>query len=211
MSFQFGEIYEVRVIGTTHGQNTFNVRHYVVLSASGTDDLTYQGAAGGIVLPLAPLYKDVCTSQWSLQGAGIRRVRPTPTAEVLTAVSPGPGDLVSDPLPDQCAALISLRSQTAPSRTRGRLYLPSQPVDYWDPATQEFSLGHQNAIDQLGLELLKDVTVTAPDLSDVVFSPVLWRRGTDLAFPLTAHITRSRVATVRRRAAIAGTDQLVFA
>jgi len=121
---QLNEIWMARIVCTLGAQTSVNVRHYSVGNVVGngcfdTDFVTNLDAA------LAADYKAVMTNEATYRGVSVQRIVPGPkTVPVFTLANTGTGSMVSDPLPKQCAGVISWKTSFSGHKYRGRTYIP---------------------------------------------------------------------------------------
>lgn len=195
-----GDIYQAKVFYNIGSEITMNVVHYKETVAS-TDDIP----AETIALALEQLWGIVYTrplfsAEASVILFQVRRVKPTtgiPTTLVLGSVAhPAiPGEGISNPVPSQAAALVSLYTAVMTANARGRIYIPG------------VSSGVQNdgqlieaAIDDLeevadGLE--EELVAIAPGTGAWALS--VYSRVLGTAQPVVQTIGHSNMATQRGR------------
>lgn len=192
-----GNKWQITFVCGVPTQAAFNVRHYNVTSAPGSEPSPLT-VASHFATQFAALYKALMNSQASFIGAMAQRIRPLPVMVGAGANNgTGPGLVAGDLQPKQVAGLISIKTAFAGRRFRGRLYVPfSGEVDN---AISSVPTGdYFNRLDLLAAQLGLTQTVTAGAASEVL-SPVLFSRKFELFTPTTLFVARGLWATQRRR------------
>lgn len=121
------EIFEARIVGVNQGQEFNIVTHWQQKVENAGDALSLANyVQANFVGSL-----NNATSEDSLwQGVLVRQLTPEVQDPYLSEDFPDqPGGIASPSLPSFVAAIIQLRTGFASRRKRGRIYLPSIPVD----------------------------------------------------------------------------------
>jgi len=121
--------YRVDFQGTLHGAEIFQHGHHVSSADTAAGVASDAAAQWLAILALSAFSGQFHTGiQWSQ--VNVSELGSTPSAPVVTSsqVAISDGGTSTDPsLPNQVSVVVSLRSATAGSRARGRMYLP--PTD----------------------------------------------------------------------------------
>jgi len=204
MIAQNGDIFEMRLITRQSDQTLINIRHYKVANGP-SDDVSVITLFNPVMDGLATVIKEVMESEAELQGYGVKRVIGGDTAEVLSEHGHTFGDLETEPMPMQIAKVFSLRADTAPPGTRGRLYLGGLASSLYDFLAHQFRPESDILFDAVAAALIDTVPSNGCDLVPVVF-----RREIGTGYNLTTAIHRRFAGTQRRRSRISGADDHVF-
>lgn len=121
---EIGDLLEVKIFCRRVTQAGINIRHYNVIAKGGAGVSSTDIAA--FLDPIfAPLYKAVLTAEGRYEGVTCQRIRPVPPlVEGISASASGFGTVTGDTLPKQTAGVISLVTEFAGRRYRGRVYVP---------------------------------------------------------------------------------------
>ena len=204
------DIFSLRLVYRTKEQNFLNVRQYRATSLAGLVDADIVQLFDPVADAISGASRLLQSNDVRYEGFGVRRIHATPSQESLEA--PGTAEFglnATNSLPLQVAALISLRAEEAPPKTRGRMYVGGIADEMFDHDTQEMTtagIGHMNT---LGAALVQTYVVTLGG-TDILLEPVLRNKDFNLWFPITNFLARRYVATQRRRSRINGADDPIF-
>lgn len=192
-----GDTLEVRFFSSWGDQAGVNVRHFRIVTVTGTE-LTHFQIASQLSTRFHNLFKALMHTSAEFRGVGVKRISPgAPTAEATNALDRGPGTRTGDPLPPQISGLLSLRTALAGPRNRGRMYLP------FPGETDSTSAGRPSATYVAALSAVADNLVPAFNLivglQIVELQSVIRRRTPFVITDVTNILTRDRWATQRRR------------
>jgi len=107
------------------GEYCANVLHYREAVGS-TDDVPAKSLAEAIVATIIPDWAALISEQVIFACCYVRRIRPTPGI-TYTALLTTPGEVVSEAIPSSSALVVSLASEVATKRGRGRIYFAGLP------------------------------------------------------------------------------------
>lgn len=203
------DTYEMRLIHRhVRSQNAVTVRHWRVSITQGIPP-TMQEIANSIEAVVQPLLTACVAADWSYVGWKIRQVYPTPTQLIPQAHAAIAGGLVGESLPTQVAGVISMRSQSAPPRSRGRIFVPCPTEVESGSGAPIASL--QTKYAALADRLLQPVTVNGAQGGACTLSCGIWKRTAGVFFyPFTSRVVRANFGTQRRRSSINRSDALEF-
>jgi len=179
-------------------QAGLNVGGFRVKSIVGTP--TLENVVNQFDLTIAPSLTAFMSSQASFKGTIGRRVTNPPSAQVLSQSIPAPGTGSAVVAPGQVAGIITLTTGLAGRANRGRKYIP-----FVDHAL----LADAYTLTPAGVSKLEAIAavwvgeLTFPEgANSVTLSPcVLHRNGFTLSPTIVGHVSRTRLATQRRRGA----------
>lgn len=122
-------LYRLDFQGTLHGAEIFQHGHHVS-SADTAAGVASDAAAQWLAILAVSAFSSCFPTGIQWTQVNVSELGATPASPVVTsaqtAISDG-GTATTGSLPNQCAVVVSLRSATAGSRARGRMYLP--PID----------------------------------------------------------------------------------
>lgn len=192
------------------GQVGVNVRHWRVLSkvdngitdlrfAQQLDDTTHQ------------IYKNMLPTAAKYEGVTAQVIQPVIRPPVLTNLNQGAGLIAGDALPPQTSGLLSLTTDFAGRRFRGRMYVPF-PGEASSGADGKPINAYLIRLISLG-QLFTQVLTFSGEGNDAVTARVVMRGiGPNFyAVPVTAFKARIAWATQRRRSFVTKGDQNPFA
>lgn len=191
------DIWRVRIACYTPDQASVNVLHYKVIGTAGAG-ATDQDLADRVNTLAAPLYKAVLSVSATYRGTSAQRIFPGPlTAAAFSVGSAGIGTVAGEPLPTQCAGIISLHTSLAGRRQRGRIYLPFPGEDSsTNPGvpTGAYVTAAQTLANALFTTIVAGVGGNTSNLD-----PVIFHRSTNTADVITRKEAKTAWATQRRR------------
>lgn len=197
MPMAVGDLMEVKFYCLQAEQVGINVRHYAVTAMAGAG-LTELQLAIGFATLLAPKYKQLIAEGARFEGVGVRKIRPLPVSmEAFSANGSGPGTVTGDTLPRQVTGLLSLRTNEAGPRRRGRVYVPF-PGEFHNAANAIPSAAYTNLLSELGDALKANASITS-GANTADLRPVIWSRVGGTSADLTVVLARQKWATQRRR------------
>jgi len=173
------------------------VRHYRHSAIDGTGT-THQAIADALQFSLSATLLPLLTSQASFLGVTAQKIEPLPASIPFASSSPPlPGTGGPNTLPGQVSAIITLRSNNAGRRNRGRSYVPF-------PSEERNTDGKPTAtyvadLTQLGTALIM-ARVIGPTLANETLTPIIYRRNfTPRTIDIQSFVARPVWATQRRR------------
>lgn len=191
-----GDFLEYRVVCSFGVQTSFNVRHMRV-SGVGVPIPNLGDCATAINAIMAPLWKAVMSNQCTYRGVMVRRVRPLPPSPpAWENGSQGVGTVATEPLPNQVAGVISLYTNFAGRRYRGRLYIPF-PAEGDNTVTSIPSAGYLTGLGNIGGAVLG--IITNPNTKIAILTPILYHRLDGTSNDLVGTTTRTVWGTQRKR------------
>lgn len=200
------DVIQIRTFCSAGPQNGINVFSYQVTGVVG-GGVTDQDVANALSTRVAPLFTDYFTPAVFYNGLRAQVIRPGLKPFVTSTNGAGTGLIVSDILPPQTALLLSLRTNVAGPRGRGRIYLP-----FWNEGQSDvngiptagalaFATAWSNGMMAVITVLVGANTVT---LTPVVVS----RTPPETQIAVSSVVIRTRWATQRRRSLINRADVL---
>lgn len=118
-----GNIIQTRVFCQQFGQVSINVQHWRVSAIAGSPALDLVPERWSALM--APRYKPMMSVTAAFSGVGASRLSPgLRSIEYYETDDAGPGTASGDPMPAQVAGMISVRTDNAGRRNRGRNYIP---------------------------------------------------------------------------------------
>jgi len=192
-----GDLLIVRIAMFHTDQAGLNIRHYRVSNSQGAG-VTDQEVVDALDLLYEFDYKASLSSAATYRGVSVQKFLPAPPLQaVFSTVSAGIGGLVGDPLPKQVAGLVTLRTQFAGRKFRGRMYIPFPSESVNEVDTQP-SAAYIASIAAIGTNMIAQQSIgLAPDTADV--TPVLFHRLGGTTDDLTSRVASPLWATQRRR------------
>jgi len=183
-------------------QNQVNVFTYKVKTITGgaSDE---PALFSSLSTALGVAYKANVSSQQTYQGLKYNKIFPIPGSSNQTISGAGAGTLATDPIPPQCAPLISWRAATAPPKIRGRTYLPS--LDEASSTTNgKLNAGAVTGCTAVANTLLAPGTLNCGTATTCTLELELLSGPLpgSIMYPITSFIVRSAFATQRRRSLI---------
>lgn len=191
-----GDLIRIATYCQSGNQVAQNVSIWVVNSVVG-GDYPLQGLAGPISSTIGPLHKGFMSSTAKYLGVRVNRFAPAASDSYSSVAAAGFGSNISDPMPGQVAALLSIRTGLAGRSNRGRKYIAFPPESY-NSAT-----GGLTNTALLQLALIGDFyttrfesTVAGATLS---LDPVILSRKLGVSQFSITYLMRENWATQRRR------------
>jgi len=182
-----------------------NVRHWRISAIAGAS-LTDLQVAEQLSALVGPLYKAFMDATYTYVGIRAQIITPQRWPAVTTNIEQGVGDLASDPLPSQTAAVVKLQTGLIGRSYRGRMYVPG------------FTETHNSVsggITPAGNVLLQALVVvfTTPvtfnvGADSVSLVPVIYSRKLDSSQTVIGSTTHTRWGTMRKRSSINRPDGL---
>jgi len=118
-----GQIIQTRVFCQLYSQVSVNVQHWRVDSIAGTPHI--DDVPGVWENLIHTLYKAMMPVQAGFRGVGASILSPLPRSiEYYSNAEAGPGVASGSPMPSQVCGMISLRTNNAGPKNRGRQYIP---------------------------------------------------------------------------------------
>lgn len=202
------EVWEIRIVSSTSTQvavNTVRLRCNVHSGTGATD----QQLANAFDASINAEYKAVISGQAAYRGISAQRIFPTPrTAAAIAIGSAGVGGVSGDLLPSQVSGIISLKTEFAGPKYRGRIYIPF-------PGEPSNSLAARPESAYVGaLQTLADAIFTpfsigsGGNTSDLV--PVIFHRVSNTTTEVAQAIASTLWATQRRRGDFGRLNSLPF-
>lgn len=196
-TLQQGDVVETKVYNLLDDQLGINVRHWQVRLVEGPSAQLSELATRLEVL-VEPSYKALMAGPASFRGVGARVIDPALSLEVYSNTLTGLAAGGVTPLPKQVAGFISLRTDTAGRRGRGRIYVPFPSTDHVEPDGNP-TVGYLNILQLLANIYTGEVVVAGSGGGSVTLDPVLWGRELNIPTLITRNIVPDRFATQRRR------------
>jgi hypothetical protein len=191
------DVWQTRFVTQFGNQAGFNVRHWLVTQQTGADAQA-QTVADQLDTIFSALYKPMMAVQASWIGVEAQRIIPTPAGvPVLVATRTGPGTVAGDALPPQVAGVISLKTQFAGRKYRGRLYTPF----IGELSNDVNGIPVPGYVVQLGA-LATQLTVSHQITSgadSTVLTPIVFHRKDSTYTIITSNLVRKVWGTQRRR------------
>lgn len=207
INIQEGDLIQITFYNKLGEQAGLNVRHYSAVNGTKVGSPTLTQVAGEVSDIFGVLYKDVMSVEASYRGVGAKVLKPAQTLEVYSINQQGNGSYIGDPLPTQTRGIITLRTNLAGPRNRGRVYVPFPSEDANDsdgrPDTTYFSF-----LDNLATNLDDVVSINDGAGNEIQLTPVVYSRKFDTVQAVTGHTTRTRWGTQRSSGAYGSTNLL---
>lgn len=202
------DVYKVRVYTKIATQNAFNVGYWQTLTETGSGATLAQLVAFFDARFAAP-YKAYMADSAEYMGVGVQKISPAPIqAEGFTTANRGFGGVEEEMLPPAVAYVITMRTQFAGRKFRGRKYLPFWPETRSTSGTPDNTAATQ-AGTLAGLWFAQALSVgTVPNQSSL--AGVLYHRSTDTTNIILNATPRLEWGTQRRRSRINRADQPAF-
>lgn len=115
------------------------------------------------------------------------------TDKAIKTLTQNTGSQGGNPLPPQCAVVVTLHTANATRHGKGRMYLPA-PATAWVTAAGRLDTSHRNALAGWAAAFIGDVNSFVGGQSVDVFS-----RATETAYPVTSISVGDVIDTQRRR------------
>jgi hypothetical protein len=210
------DVWKVSFWCSQGAQVSVNVRYWQIISQMGAPP-TAATVAGYFDTLFVDAYRAVLTAQAQFYGVHAMHWRPEPPqAGAIAALAGRVGLITGISVPMQVSGLISLKTQLATRRGRGRIYIPFLSVTSLTGSGNAL----QSYID--GLTVLKDLFTTDRVMvgggNDVTWRPVLFGRARDaigsrpplpeIFVEVTSGKVGGKLATQRRRGAYGRTNVL---
>lgn len=197
MALGLNDIVQVRVVSQAGTSVAINVRHYRVSAAVGPVPTEAQ-----VATDLSSFwhneYKAVIALAGQFRGVGVRHMRPSPPGlESFDIGLLGAGTVAGDRLPGQICGLITLTTQFAGRRYRGRVYLPFTGEAAND-VTGVPTPAHVVNMQALAAKLIVPKTTLAGGGS-ITLTPIIWHRDIVAFSDIINYRVIARWATQRRR------------
>lgn len=118
-----GNILHVQVL--TLLQSQLGVNTYDFVASDVTNQIEVQDAADDISTYYGLLYKPLLSTHASYRGVRVQlRTETSLFQPVYSILEQGQGDVLGDPLPKQCAGVITRRTAKSGRKFQGRIYVP---------------------------------------------------------------------------------------
>jgi len=199
-----GNVVQLRCACQLGSQISINVRHFRVSAISGTgvaDDIL----AGLLDAAVAPFYKALLPTTATYLGSGVQIIRPLPPQiEQVSLGAAGAGTVAGDPLPPATSGLVSLRTNTATRKGRGRVYVPF-PSESDNGVTAAPSAGYITRMDNLMTVFVGTTAYGTPPNTSTLIG-VVYNRLAGTTIDLTGIRSRSNWAQQRRRSFLRRSD-----
>jgi len=207
--FQVGDHCRLVLWSQQTDQAGLMVHHYRC-SASGGAGVTDQNAVDALSTIFAPLVKAMLSINAAYAGATLQIIRPNLRPTVYSTNSNGIGMVAGDPLPRQAAGLITLRTNEAGRKGRGRKYVPfpseGDNANGVGPAPAYMA----NAA-TLGAAFVAQRVITAMVGDTATLVPVIYHRANPIGSPdVSSYFVRAKWATQRRRGSFGKPNQSPF-
>lgn len=191
------DIWKVSLYSTLGSQLAVQRCFFTITELAGNPD---DGTLGNSAeTALGAKLKDCMVADASFRGIGVQRVWPSPkTRERYFINLQGAGNVVTPPLPKQVSGLITLRTDFAGRRYRGRTYVPFPGEIDSDGVEGRPTANYVARLDILG-NFWSSVLAIANGGDTASGVPVLWHEGLVVGTPITADNGRPYWATQRRR------------
>lgn len=192
-----GDVLQLTVVTEYEPQVGLNVRHFIVTAETGGG-----ATMGEIVNALATAFSAVYTPLMSVnstyRGAMIQKIRPLPIGNPVASGIPAvPGTVIGDALPGQVCGLITLRTEMAGRRFRGRVYVP-WPAESDSDLNGQPTIAYVGRLNALGTAYVGSQVVVGA-LGTTTIQSVIFGRSTGTTTSITNIRSRQRFATQRRR------------
>lgn len=197
-----GDLYQARLYVTMQEQTGIIVRHYRISDITGGP--TDADLADAVDAKVSVTLKDCLVQLASYRGVGVQRINPLPkTVEVFNTMGQGVGTQAGEPLPKQVCAVITLRTQFAGPRYRGRAFVPF-------PAEADNGADAKPTAAMLARLVLfadkLDDALVVPPLGGGAAIPVVYSRKFGTREDILQASVRSRWGTQRRRGDFGATN-----
>jgi hypothetical protein len=195
--------YYCRVAGK---QNCINVMHYRTETVINDPD-TLENVAAALSTRASAAYRSLLEVVNSYDGLKLRIPGPAGTAALIARNGAGAGSALGNGMaPTQLCVVASLRSATAPPRVRGRQYFGGFTKDDMDSSGDPSAALLTRVNSLLDATALNPIPLILPN-NTVNLVPVIYRRVSNLAHPITSRVVRTNFGTQRRRSEINRGDQ----
>lgn len=195
MAFGFGDRITVRLFSQAGDQAAINVLWYRC-SAADNPGPTNGEAALVFETKFAIALRNCMSPAATFRGAGVQN-RYVIDAEQYSSASQGPGLGTGDNLPRQVSGVITLKTNTAQRRARGRKYI-GFPAESDNDANGRPQAAYVTRLQTLA-NLMDDSVVVAGALGSATFVPIVWSRKFAASFDITSCLAREKWGTQRRR------------
>lgn len=202
---QIDDILEVAFYSLLGEQVAVNVRHYRVYNVEGAG-LSDQALANLVSARAAPRYKAWMPASHTYMGCKLQIISPVKRPHVTSTSNAGAGALASDPLPDQCAAVVKLKTDFVGRKNRGRVYLGGF-TEVANGEGNRIEAATQTQILAWASDLLNPYVATDGN-NGVGLSPIIWQRGLEAYTNITSYQVNASWGTQRRRSTINRPDAI---
>lgn len=185
-----GDVLQVTVLGTLHGQTIQNVLHYYEsTSGAGNNAVGLAQTAGSSV---GGTFRTNLAAEYTYQGTMAQKIWPLPkTLSATDTTAAGAGDIASNSLPSSVAATITKQTSLAGHRFRGRIYVGGVPSSYENDS-------QLSAAGLAGIGAIATAIETPLSANGFTWTPVLWHRDTN-AFTFVVNALARSILRVQRR------------
>lgn len=200
-----GDFFRLRWFCQTGTQISVNSRLYWVEFAGEPVNETPADFFDELAESIAEPLRAAMSDQSTYVGYGVARVSPNPTREFRVADAQAAGTIVSDPMPSQVAAVVTVFPEEGPPRLAGRNFFGPLAASLYDGANQKWTDPGIAKISAIADAMIDHYLFTIGTV-DVTYRPILTRETHSVVFVVTNHIVRGRAGTQRRRSHINRSD-----
>lgn len=167
-----GDIFELRLIGTLHGQMVMNTFHYknVTVTPTNLTGVNFDQLAAAFetafVTPLLNLLSEELTDVVTQ----VQKIEPARYLAYTYNNDPGVGQVTGSAVPSGVSVVMRRRAQEAGRYAQGRIYVPGLPVAYEDDS--ELAAAQVTPFTNVAAGMLTDLVI--PDT--ITLSPVLYNK-----------------------------------
>lgn len=153
------DLYQVTVVCGVNGQRVVNVMHFRE-GLDCTDDVPARSICAAYEDVALPLLTACLAPEAAVECIYARRIAPTPGIPFLIVETSSPGELGTECVPSNAAAVISLYTSLASRSGRGRQYISGVPEDYVADGVMEAPL--VTALEAYAQALIDGIAAPAP-------------------------------------------------
>jgi hypothetical protein len=194
---EINDLYVVRLVTSMDLQTAINVRHYKVTAKVGTGATDAQ-IASAINTQFVATYRDMMSQAAVWRGVDVRRILPAPPGVPTAHVALANGLVLADALPAQAAFVITLRTNFAGKRYRGRVYIAfpgeSDNGPNGNPTAAAFA-----RLDLLAVKFSQTLAGVGAGGNTNDIAPVVYSKKFGLQTTIIGTTSRDRWATQRKR------------
>lgn len=185
-----GDIYQVVIDQTLHGQSILNVLHFKQDASAAAPETALSTACR---TKFIGLLKGVQSTELTHNHLLVQRISPRPPlVPVVDALGAGAGTVAGGSLPTSVTVNITKVTEFAGAGWRGRVYVGGVPVS--SESDSKLAAGVQGAWQTLGNTMFNPAS-----WADVSFKPVLWNRTAMIATPTQSGKVQMVLRNQRRR------------
>jgi len=192
-----GDILQATFVTVAGSQAGLNVRHYRSIATVG-GSVGVDQFANALFDDFDTAYITLMSAQATFNGVLVQKIFPLPMGmPAMSAQAPLVGLITGDLLPRQVAGLISLRTDFAGRRFRGRVYVPFSGENASELDSSP-TAAYLAGLSTLAQQFLQQVTVIQGAATETI-APVIWHRDLQTTDFIRTAMIHDAWATQRRR------------